>query len=1123
MENATPIEAISLNFYDNSETVVGHIDDVIAKLKALESATGLKPAVAESINEIATAINSINVDSLNSIVTALSNLENIKIPSSIGTNLAKIAGAFNGGEGIVTNIAPVVQPVEQPELDLPYEITDIEEYGFAAKSVTADLNGISNALAEVSTATGMTMQEYLALNNMFEVSGGEVISLAEYFNSLTLSVYGIGTAFQALMGQMSSLGGGIATPLKEVTEAGEPSSTGGVVGYIEAISSASKMATENLYDVNAELDKMFGPASNYEGINPFKTMTEGATGTPFKPMKYIDIYDDMGKVKVMTSGVVSDMAKIRSEAVLTTTSVKTLGTTVKESFWGKGISDLATAFKKIGSATIGRGIGLIGSSMKSLWDRTLGAHSAAHKLFNSIKRIALYRAIRAAIKAISESIKTGVNNLYEWSRAFDSTREFANSMDKIATAALYVKNSLGAMVAPIINSLAPALDFLADKFVMLLNTINEFFAAITGASTYTIAHKVATEYKEAASDASGAAKALKSFTIGIDELNIIEDTGRGGGGAGSSGNVAEDWFEKVAVDTVVGNYFDFLINAIKNGDWETVGIALGDGFNRVVDLVPWDEIGTKAGKAFTGFFTTAVGFLDTADFAGAGENIATMINNFFEQADFTKVGETIVGGITGAIDFVGGIVGGIKWDKVAEDASGLISGAFQKGANWFKEDVNWTEVTTKFQNGIGDALAGVDWETLNNSMWDFLTGAGSAALEIMVTFVLNSSDSLSDWLWDVLHENKTHNELEYKVGFYGANVIEKVVGWIDKIGKWWPDFWAKWTSARDDTMLFITQLTSGFQVIADIIEAAYKNIKKGVKLLKDFFTGELGADWLEDKLGLPTADLLDRWSDFPTFAKDIMREVYNAFTGGADEVVKVTTTRLGEMSDHWYINGKNSVQKLSQGIKDKAPVVASAIKNVKNTAVSSLGDLYGTFKKSGEYIVSGLEAGIDAKKGGFYNKLKALAKDGFAAFNKAGQIHSPSKLFAQSGKWIVEGLNKGIIDNEDSTKQVVTNWLSSFAGVSDMIDTSKIATPNIAELAGEVSGAIATSSNVSLDKDEATMVGFMENVILPVITEIATDTKRQADKSEKTEFILDSRKVTQSVNRQNRNNGYSFT
>ena len=238
-----------------------------------------------------------------------------------------------------------------------------------------------------------------------------------------------------------------------------------------------------------------------------------------------------------------------------------------------GLKDAESAFDKFRQKTeevkskVGDMAQKASASSKALGAlaSTFGAGSNNAEEFNgklgnvisAFKRIMFYRMVRTIIKDIGQAFKEGENNLYQWSKLVNG--EFASSMDKIATASLYAKNSLGAMVAPIINALAPAIDWLIDKFVALLNVINQVLAVLGGATTWTKAIKYPKEYAKVANSAAGAAKKLG--LAGIDQLTILRK-GSGGGGGASAMDYSK-MFEKVALPAKITNAFNQVKNFIQ--------------------------------------------------------------------------------------------------------------------------------------------------------------------------------------------------------------------------------------------------------------------------------------------------------------------------------------------------------------------------------------------------------------------------------------------------------------------------------------------------------------------------------------------------------------------------------
>jgi phage-related protein len=283
------------------------------------------------------------------------------------------------------------------------------------------------------------------------------------------------------------------------------------------------------------------------------------------------------------------------------------------------------------------------------------ASKKAGSFMKSIGRIAVYRAIRMALSAIANGLKEGVKNLYSYSQVAGT--KFAPSMDKIATSTQYLKNSLGAMAAPLINSLAPAIDMIVDKLVGLINMFNQLFARLTGASTWTKAVK---GQKKFAAAAGGSAKAVKSLTMGFDELNILSKDS-GGGGGGAAADVA-NMFEEMKVDP------DFM----KDIDFNQIGVDFAKKLNEAMSHVNGEELGRKLGTALSNAFETMRGFVDTFDWQGLGQLIADNVNGIIYTFDLTNAVLALQGACFGLLDTLSTIIGGIDWNQLGRDLANAI-------------------------------------------------------------------------------------------------------------------------------------------------------------------------------------------------------------------------------------------------------------------------------------------------------------------------------------------------------------------------------------------------------------------------------------------------------------------
>ena len=224
--------------------------------------------------------------------------------------------------------------------------------------------------------------------------------------------------------------------------------------------------------------------------------------------------------------------------------------------------------------------GLPGKIGKSLG----GLFSIIPKKFGSMFRIIgrgimyslMYNLIYSTFNLIRKAFSEGFNNLYQYSKEFNG--RFSQSMDSIASSALYLKNSLATAFAPLLDTLAPALDMIANKIVSVFNLFAQLMAALSGQSTYTRAVKSMTEFAEST---SGAAKELKSFAAGFDELNVFEKSP--GGGASAAIPDYGSMFEEAPIENgihAVANKLQDVFGWVEDhlGIIKNLALSIGAGF-----------------------------------------------------------------------------------------------------------------------------------------------------------------------------------------------------------------------------------------------------------------------------------------------------------------------------------------------------------------------------------------------------------------------------------------------------------------------------------------------------------------------------------------------------------------
>ena len=364
------------------------------------------------------------------------------------------------------------------------------------------------------------------------------------------------------------------------------------------------------------------------------------------------------------------------------------------------------------------------------------ATQGASKFFKSIQRIALYRAIRTALKLISQGIRDGIKNLYQWSAIVDKT--FKNSMDDLATSALYAKNSLGAMVAPIINAITPAVKSLSDAFVDLVNRFNEVISAFTGAELYTVADRVATTWQDTAKETEKAQKKLKKSILGFDELNVLN-------GKDSSTDTAPDYasmFHNEEVSqptrefvTRIKTIFEQEGTPINLEKIRNLGGEVAIRFNTFIEGLDAKGIGKQVADVVNKGIAFVNGFLRKANFFNVGRKVGEFLESAFRNIDFKEIGATFTRIITSALDFgIGLITTPGLLGSIGKSIGEFLVGAFNEGSSWL-DSYDWEQVGEDLAKGLKEFFEELKVDEVSTAIFTFLGKAFKAAFDLVGGFI----------------------------------------------------------------------------------------------------------------------------------------------------------------------------------------------------------------------------------------------------------------------------------------------------------------------------------------------------------------------------------------------------
>ena len=172
------------------------------------------------------------------------------------------------------------------------------------------------------------------------------------------------------------------------------------------------------------------------------------------------------------------------------------------------------------------------------------------------------------------------------------------------------------------------------------------------------------------------------------------------------------------------------------------------------------------------------------------------------------------------------------------------------------------------------------------------------------------------------------------------------------------------------------------------------------------------------------------------------KKLANSAKTGAS-TVKLTDTGKSLLSTFATgLGNTNSLGRVSLRAKAIGTTAMSAIK----TSLTISGTTSKEFSKYGKYTVDGYNKGINDNKDSTTKDGGVLSKwvSGIGStFMKLMGIHSPSRLFKSFGGYTVEGYNIGLEDEMATTEDVLEDWASIMNGFCDDIDLGTLETPQV--------------------------------------------------------------------------------
>ena len=488
---------------------------------------------------------------INKLADAIANLRNKGNVSAVCDSLDKLAGSIAGLKSASKGIGSVFKNIEKMS---NIDVSGIDFTGLSAKleSLKSELQPLQNLDASGLKAVGSAMNAIAKIPSINDKLDADTLdkfktscdSIASSLTPLASQLDKVGNAFAKLPPQLSK----VVTQANRVTAANEKQRKsylslsnqvnsfmrnmaklvslkaiatylGNAVAKFNDFYEATDLFHNAMGDLSDEADSLISKMQELVGVDPTKAMTYMATiqslGTSF--------------------GLASDKAYILSKN-LTQLAYD------ESSYWNKDVSETFTAMSSAISGEIEpiRRLGIDLSQARLQQELlALGFNKQVSSLSQADKAVLRYIAIMKQTANIQGNLAQTIQSP-------------ANQIKILKAQLDMLAKSVGSLLYPALKSILPPL----IAAVQLIREFVEWVAKLLGVKvTFTDFSKgvgagassigdVGDAMDKTADSTKKAAKALKDYTMGFDELNIIDptqDSSSGSSGSGgATGNILGD-------------------------------------------------------------------------------------------------------------------------------------------------------------------------------------------------------------------------------------------------------------------------------------------------------------------------------------------------------------------------------------------------------------------------------------------------------------------------------------------------------------------------------------------------------------------------------------------------------
>lgn len=621
-------------------------------------------------------------------------------------------------------------------------------------------------------------------------------------------------------------------------------------------------------------------------------------------------------------------------------------------------------------------------------------------------------------------------------------------------------------VMPVVNGVTIAIKRMLVSFARLMGVKIDFdaFGQNGYKDTTDGLEDMADGYDNVAKAADKAQKGVRGF----DELNVIStgtDTSKSTGVSGDTIDLtdeivkATEEYEKVWNDAFdkmenkaeawadkVQGFFERMFKPLKTWsnkiDWK----KLKNGFNSVLDFAKKFAVGTGTGfldfieglsdygaplinglADAIGLLFTAMGKASPQTFIAIGGAVGGFLTAFLLYKGATAVIYAVKDGwialttalVAHPIGFLGATVAAFLGSVIALE---------QELKNQKEIEIYGSTVSDLANNISSASKAILDRTTASK---DFVENAGLAEMSM--------AEDLADKYFALAEKTElTAGEQELMKQY-----AQELVGIIPSLSNKIDEQTGMLTIQKDElgNLIETTKEYYRTQAAKQQLISSYEDQLKAEKNLKDAVEAR---DKAEEIYNQKLAEYNEKMADYnlhaaeytdaniPNYqpvldAQDAWQKLDNT-VAGAQATFNATQEQIewlyGILEKSATSSGETTVDNYSKGVENNLPLLKPSLLKIGGKVEEVANDVKGSFESTGKYGIDGFVNSIENNLPLVENAANNLAKTSLNATMGGLDEHSPSKKFAEIGKFSVLGYNQGIEQNTQLTTSTVQKYAS---------------------------------------------------------------------------------------------------